>query len=72
MGFIIGFFVVFILVFGVGALGALLSDEPWNNTFELVQYALPFVTALGGYIVGHYFPAPNPPQIPGGQGNQQG
>jgi VIT1/CCC1 family predicted Fe2+/Mn2+ transporter len=72
VGFIIGFFVVFILVFGVGALGALLSDEPWNNTLELVQYALPFVTALGGYIVSHYFPAPNPPQIPGGQGNQQG
>jgi hypothetical protein len=64
VGLIVGFFVLFILVFGAGALGALRSDEPWNNTYELVQYALPFVTALGGYIVGHYFPAQDTPQIP--------
>jgi hypothetical protein len=77
IGLVIAFFVLFVLVFGVGAAGALLSDKPWEHAFELVKYALPFVTGLGGYILGYYFPAQTLPQNPpsstgGGPGGQQG
>jgi hypothetical protein len=61
IGLVIAFFVLFVLVFGVGALGALLSEKPWEHAFELVKCALPFVTGLGGYILGYYFPAQAPP-----------
>ena len=66
IGLVIAFFVLFVLVFGVGAIGALLSSKPWEHAFELVKYALPFVTGLGGYILGYYFPAQSPPQNPDG------
>lgn len=77
IGLVIAFFALFVLVFGVGATGALLSNKPWEHAFELVKYALPFVTGLGGYILGYYFPAQTPPQNPpsstgGGSGGQQG
>jgi hypothetical protein len=64
----------FLVVFGVASFAALQGDEPFNNVFEVVQYFAPVVTALGGYIAGHYFPAQSLPQIPegGGSGGQQG
>ena len=46
IGLVVAFFVLFVLVFGVGAAGALLSTKPWEHAFELVKYALPFVTGL--------------------------
>jgi hypothetical protein len=71
---IVGFFILFLVVFGVASFAALQGDEPFNNVFEVVQYFAPVVTALGGYIAGHYFPAQSLPQIPegGGSGGQQG
>jgi hypothetical protein len=65
---IIGFFVAFFVMFGVAAYAALQSDEPFNNVLKMVAYFAPIVTALGGYIAGHYFPSQNPPQNPEGGG----
>jgi hypothetical protein len=65
---IIGVFVLFLVMFVVPAYAALLSDQPFNNVLKVVAYFAPFVTALGGYIAGHYFPSRNPPQNPGGGG----
>jgi hypothetical protein len=65
---IIGFFVLFLVVFGVPAYAALQSGEPFKNVLKVVAYFAPIVTGLGGYIWGHYF---NPPQNPGG-GNSGG
>jgi hypothetical protein len=44
---IVGFFILFLAVFGVASHAALQSDEPFNNVFEVVQYFAPVVTALG-------------------------
>jgi hypothetical protein len=66
---IIGFFVLFLVLFCVPAYAALNSGEPFNNVLKVVAYFAPIITGLGGYIWGHYFhPPQNPPQNPGGDG----
>jgi hypothetical protein len=66
---IIGFFVLFLVLFGVPSWAALQSDEPFTNVLKVVNIFAPLVTTIGGYIAGHYFPGQGPPQTPGGGGS---
>lgn len=63
---IIGFFALFLVLFGFPAYAALLTEEPFNNVLKVVNVFAPLVTAIGGYIAGHYFPGQNPSQNTGG------
>jgi hypothetical protein len=66
---IVGFFALFLTLFGVPSWAALQSDEPFTNVVKVVNIFAPLVTAIGGYIAGHYFPGQGPPQNPGGGGS---
>jgi hypothetical protein len=63
---IVGFFVLFLALFAFPSWAALQTDEPFNNVVKVVNIFAPLVTAIGGYIAGHYFPGQGPPQNPGG------